>query len=395
MSRHINSVLATITIAIAILLIAISMTAQPAIDYGARIYTVATAPTCTNGSPIQYWVSDALSSSSCTIGGGAVEVLCQCSDGARVSVAVSGLGTADKGAAISDNAIIRGDGSRGIQGSLVSVDDSGNVTMPGSTLLGYGARVYASNASVASPNVLTPLLSGTFITNIGAAVKDGEQLPPASTGLRYRFSVEDSDGMRIMMVGDDIVHLDTDHSSGPAGYIESVAASSYVELTAISDSEWHASGVHGEWTDGSWVHSTVLSDGSIYWATPAATDNTPNTPVKCAGTTAAQGVAHRFTQGTDNRITYTGKVRQALRVLASISVSASNPTTGTLLLYQGGAPIPGLTISRVFSNNDAGAMVIHGTVLLAENEYVELWCMTNDNDDLTVLSGVLSAIGID
>jgi hypothetical protein len=136
--------------------------------------------------------------------------------------------------------------------------------------------------------------------------------------------------------------------------------------------------------------------GAIYWATPAATANETDTPIKCAGTTAAQGTAYLVTQATTNRLTYTGNRTRTFAVIATVGISAAaTTTTGKLHIYKGGSPVTGSTITRFFSNSDTGAIAISCIVELATNEYVELWCETNDGDDLTIQNGVLSIFSID
>ena len=48
---------------------------------------------------------------------------------------VSGLSTADGGTPLADNKVIRGDGTTGIQGSAVTIDDSGNIGMAASSAI--------------------------------------------------------------------------------------------------------------------------------------------------------------------------------------------------------------------------------------------------------------------
>ena len=137
------------------------------------------------------------------------------------------------------------------------------------------------------------------------------------------------------------------------------------------------------------------AEGAIYWETPAATSNETNTPIKCAGTTAAQGTAYLVTQAVTNRLTYTGNRTRTFVCIATIGLSAAAATTGKIHLYKGGALITGSTITRVLPTTDIGAMAVHCIVDLATNEYVELWCETNDGDDITIQNGVLSIHSID
>jgi hypothetical protein len=84
-----------------------------------------------------------------------------------------------------------------------------------------------------------------------------------------------------------------------------------------------------------------------------------------------------------------------MRVLATISISAAAATTGKIHLYKGGSLITGATISRVIPNTDIGSMSVAANVLMAKNEYVELWCETNDGDDLTITEGTLTLMSIE
>lgn len=81
---------------------------------------------------------------------------------------------------------------------------------------------------------------------------------------------------------------------------------------------------------------------------------------------------------------------------ATFSVSAAaTATTALFHIYKGGVLVAGSTISRYISNADIGAVAITCLVELATNEYVELWCETDDADDLTWQNGVLSIRTID
>lgn len=135
--------------------------------------------------------------------------------------------------------------------------------------------------------------------------------------------------------------------------------------------------------------------GAIYWQTPAATSNVTATPIKCAGTTAAQGTAFLVTQATTNRLTYTGNRTRTFMVLATIGISAAAATNGKLYVYQDGVAVTGATVTRAFSNTDTGVLAIHALVLMPTSSYVELWCETDDGDDLTVQNGVFSIASVD
>lgn len=136
--------------------------------------------------------------------------------------------------------------------------------------------------------------------------------------------------------------------------------------------------------------------GSIYISSPAATSNETNTPIKVAGTTAAAGPTTAVTQATTNRLTYTGSVTQAFLVTGSISCTASAATSATFYFYEGGDTlVTGSTITRNVPITDEGAIGVQGIVTLAQNEYVELWCETDDGDDITAQTGNLALIALD
>ncbi len=180
-----------------------------------------------------------------------------------------------------------------------------------------------------------------------------------------------------------------------AGFIRSNVVGSRVTLLAINATEWVATSISGEWTNGTWWVYDTHAQGGIYWATPAATANTAATPIKCAGTTAAQGTAVKVTQATTNRLTYTGAPTRNFKIEATVSLSAAAATNGKLHLYKNGSLITGATVTRVLPIADIGAMAIHAYVSLATNDYVELWCETDDGDDITITNGVVSLASTD
>lgn len=135
--------------------------------------------------------------------------------------------------------------------------------------------------------------------------------------------------------------------------------------------------------------------GAIYWSAGAAAANNPNTPIKVAGTTAALGTANKVTQAVDNRLTYTGTNTRTFAVEATFSVDCSAATVLLMHIYKGGALVTGATIQRTVGGTDVGAMAIHCHVDLAKDEYVELWCETNDGDNVNVPYGQMSLRSVD
>ena len=141
--------------------------------------------------------------------------------------------------------------------------------------------------------------------------------------------------------------------------------------------------------------SSARAYGAIYWSAGAAAANEANTPIKVAGTTAQLGSVNKFTAATTNRLTFVGSSTRTFYVMASFSVDCSAATVLKMHLYKGGAIITGATIQRTVGGTDVGAMAIHAIVDLTTNEYVELWCETNDGDNVNVPFGQLSALSID
>lgn len=81
---------------------------------------------------------------------------------------VSGLTAADGGTAIADNAAVRGDGGTSIQGSLVEIDDAGNVTFPARALGKQGADVPTATTITLGGGNFFRLTGTTTIDNINA-----------------------------------------------------------------------------------------------------------------------------------------------------------------------------------------------------------------------------------
>lgn len=141
--------------------------------------------------------------------------------------------------------------------------------------------------------------------------------------------------------------------------------------------------------------SSSRAYGAIYWSAGAAAANETATPIKVAGTTAALGTANKVTQATTNRLTFTGSDTRTFFASATFSVDCSAATTLKMHLYKDGSAITGATIQRTVGGTDVGAMAIHAVVDLAPSSYVELWCETNDGDNVNIPFGQLSILSID
>lgn len=240
----------------------------------------------------------------------------------------------------------------------------------------------------------TALEIGDVYTNEGDLDGASVTLPTAATGLEYSAIVQAGQLLTINAAAGDTIRIGENVTSA-AGYVRSNIPGDRIMLVAINATEWIATSVSGEWTNGTWWAVTTHARGAIYWATPAATSNVGATPILAAGTTAAQGTATKVTQGTANRLTYTGASTRTFEALATVSMSASAATNGKLYLYKDGALITGATITRTIADTATNTLSIHALVSLATSSYVELWCETDDGDDLTIQNGVLSLKSVD
>ncbi len=89
--------------------------------------------------------------------------------------------------------------------------------------------------------------AGKTITNEGAAAKAIFTLPPAVAGLKYRFIVQDADGIRVTAnTGDTIRNAAS--VSGAAGYIENTTIGSVVDVECLNATQWFVTNLIGTWT---------------------------------------------------------------------------------------------------------------------------------------------------
>ncbi len=119
-----------------------------------------------------------------------------------------------------------------------------------------------------------------------------------------------------------------------------------------------------------------VATGSIYVTSPATTVIvTKDVPVKAAGTTAPTNLFRFDTDGTDNRMRYTGTKTRTFTFVCTLSMTSENTgETVKLYVYKNGIKLPSSEISRrVAGNADIGAAALSGSVVLSTNDYIELW----------------------
>jgi hypothetical protein len=98
-----------------------------------------------------------------------------------------------------------------------------------------------------SPAKIYDQESNTIFTNESTSVKSFFNLPPAFPGLTFSFAVVDTDGLRIVANGTNVIRVAT-LVTGAGGYAENSTLGHTMTLTAISNSTWFATGGIGTWT---------------------------------------------------------------------------------------------------------------------------------------------------
>ncbi len=276
-------------------------------------------------------------------------------------------------------------------------DGSGSITGDGTgTATGFLHEIEANTATSGAPNVLEALESGKLLTNdgVGAAV-NYHTLPSAVAGLEFSFHLEDSTGgagLRVTAASGDTIEIGGLETAS-AGYVESTSRDSGITLTAVNADEWATTtmpaGSRSAWNiDG--VASGFGAHGSYWVSTPAATDAMVDTPLKAAGTTTS-GPIQDWTQSGTNRMTYNGL--KALDFTISITVGMSREggggkLLGSILLAEGGTPIPGARVDRQMSDStDEGAFPLTFVVTASTNSFYEIWVASSLEKELTIESG--------
>lgn len=108
--------------------------------------------------------------------------------------------------------------------------------------------VEANTAGSGTPNVLTAIESGTALTNEDTSAENYHTLPSAVAGLRFTFTVQDTDGIRIVAAAGDTIRPGAVAASATAGFIRCATQGASITLLAINATEWVATSVIGTWT---------------------------------------------------------------------------------------------------------------------------------------------------
>ena len=98
-------------------------------------------------------------------------------------------------------------------------------------------------------DTLTTAENGTCHTNDGASGAITLTLPPAVKGLRYHFSVEVAQQLRIDPDGTETISLPSSGVPGAAGkYLVADAIGETVHLACFKNGSWRVVGYTGTWT---------------------------------------------------------------------------------------------------------------------------------------------------
>lgn len=89
--------------------------------------------------------------------------------------------------------------------------------------------------------------SNKTFTNEGTTGRVDFTLPAAAAGLRYQFYVADTDGIRVIAVGDDTIR-NGGSVTGAAGRVDNAVIGSIMEIIAINATSWIVKPYVGTWT---------------------------------------------------------------------------------------------------------------------------------------------------
>ena len=147
------------------------------------------------------------------------------------------------------------------------------------------------------------------------------------------------------------------------------------------------------------LDTVVIPDGKISMNgnATATTIGSAGTFVKVAGTTVAGGNGHLTTEGTANRITYTGPENRHFTAMVTVTfkVSAVNQVVSGKLAKNGVVLDDTLVTTLLKASGDEISMICVGDAVLAENDYLEYWITNETNtNDITIVDMYFSAMGM-
>lgn len=167
-------------------------------------------------------------------------------------------------------------------------------------------------------------------------------------------------------------------NAGSIKVVMFVGNGSYVSGTFSNAWEIESTGLNTEKDD--------VSSGNIYISSASSTTFAAvNTPAKIQGTTTSANL-FRVSSSVSNRLVYTGSKTKRFAVICSLSsIASGNNKNFSFYIAKNGSTLPeSKQLMKCSSSVDRGSITLSCTVLLAPNDYIEVWC--ENNTDATALS---------
>jgi hypothetical protein len=136
--------------------------------------------------------------------------------------------------------------------------------------------------------------------------------------------------------------------------------------------------------------------GELYWSSAALTALDVDTWKKAAGTTTL-GLANEFTMPANNRLQHDDADTEvyAVHFDFSITCAGNSKTVSVGISKNGAAPDTKTRRTRLIATGaNVGMGSTHGLFSLATGDYVEAWVKSADGTDVTIESGLLSAVKV-
>ncbi|MDV7186154.1 hypothetical protein R3X25_02580 [Lutibacter sp. TH_r2] len=161
--------------------------------------------------------------------------------------------------------------------------------------------------------------------------------------------------------------------------VTSISSRATINSVAFTGTGTRTSGTFSkEWeveSTGLITEKDDVATGSIYINSTNTTNITSkDVPTKVSGITTAANLFRVDTGSQNNRLRYTGTKTRYFEVTATFSLYGGRNDVYAFYIYKNGVKEPSIYVENKIANSgDVGAATIMGTVLLAPNDYVELW----------------------
>lgn len=184
----------------------------------------------------------------------------------------------------------------------------------------------------------------------------------------------------------DVIYISGGVSQSTAGTttldvngITSISQSAELNSFAFTGSGTRTSGTFSkEWeieSTGVTTQKDDVATGSIYInSTSTTVISSRYVPTKVSGTTSNANLFRVDTDSQSNRLRYRGTKTRYFEVIATFSLYGGRNDIYAFYVYKNGIKEPSIYVeNKIASSGDVGAATVMGTVLLAPNDYVELW----------------------